>query len=72
MLVPLDRHARLAAHPNHKKACFYIDLDELKGDTLLIRHKWEITLGTMKRRWRPAGDGIVQSDSLCDVSDGDC
>jgi hypothetical protein len=36
MLVPLDRPARLAAHPNHKKACLDVNLDELKRHALLI------------------------------------
>jgi hypothetical protein len=72
MLVPLDRHARLAAHPNHKEACFYVNLDELKRDALLIWHEWQVAFTAMKRGWRPAGDGIVHSDRMSDVSDGDC
>jgi len=68
MFVPLDCPAWLAAYPNHKKACFYVDLKELEGDPLLVWHEWQIAFAAMERwRW-PAqgGHGITYSDSLND------
>jgi hypothetical protein len=72
MFVPLDRPARLAAHANHKKACFYVNLDELKGDALLICHEWQIAFTPMKRSWWRANDGNFYGCGLLDVSAGNC
>jgi hypothetical protein len=72
MLVPLDGPARFAAHPNHEKACFYVDLDELKGDTLLIWHERQVAFTAMKRGWRPASHWNLDDDGLNDLVAGDC
>jgi len=74
VLVPLDGHARLAPHPNHKEACLYVDLDELERDALLIGHERQVALSAVKRKRRPAGDheGLVYVQGLGDISAGDC
>src|SRR5207253_9676482 len=56
VLVPLDGHAGLTPDPDHEEACLYVDLDELEGDTLLIRHEWQVAFSAVKRKRRPAGD----------------
>src|SRR5689334_23058617 len=73
MFVPLDGPAGLAAHPNHEEACFYVDLEELKGDTLLIGHEWQVAFTAMKGGRRSARDhgGISYHESLNGVSAGD-
>src|SRR5437763_1108854 len=57
VLVPLDGPARLAANPNHKEACFDVNLDELKGDALLIWDERQIAFTPVKGRWRRADSG---------------
>jgi len=69
MLVPLDGPARLSAHPNHKKPCFDVNLEELKRDALLIRHERQIPFTAMKRRWRCANCGFYR-DTLIEIGAG--
>src|SRR6185437_4644991 len=72
MLVPLDGPAGFAANPNHEEACFQVNLDELKGDPLLIWHERQVAFTAMKRKRRPASHGNFYRDGLSDVGAGDC
>jgi len=66
VLVALNRSARFTANPNDKEACFYVNLDELKGDTVLVRYEWQIALPAMER-WRRldnSSNGVTMNDSL--------
>ncbi len=72
MLVPLDRSAGLAAHSNHKKACFDVNLKKLEGHALLIWYERQVAFTAMKRRWRSAADGNVDDNGLNDFRVSDC
>ena len=73
-LCRLDGPARLAAQSNHEEAGFNIDLVELEGDAVLVRHERQVALGAKKGCRGPNREeiGTIYGPGFGQLSCRDC